>query len=291
MKLAGRVVVVTGGSRGIGKVITAALLAEGATVAIIAHKEATVENVVAELSSAGNITGFVCDVGLPQQVAVTFEAISHQHGPVDILVNNAGVQGPIGPLSQNDPEVWWHTLQTNLLGTFLCCRSVLPEMIKRRQGKIINLSGGGATTARPFFSAYAASKAAIVRLTETLAQEMRPYGIQVNAIAPGAVNTRMLEEVLEAGESAGEAAWNEARYQREHGGVSAERAAQLVIFLARIESVGITGKLISAVYDDWESWPERIEALAESDLYTLRRFDPFTFGKVIPEWKVTGNDK
>ena len=253
---------------------------------VLARTGSAVENAVAELSSLGSVTGFVCDVGVPQQVTATFEVIFRQHGSVDILVNNAGVQGPIGPLWENDPDAWWHTLQTNLFGVFLCCRTVLPKMIERRRGKIINLSGGGATTPRAFFTAYAASKAAIVRLTETLAEEVRPYGIQVNAIAPGAVNTHMLDEVLEAGAAAGEIALNEARRQKDQGGIPPERPAELVVFLASDDSTGITGKLISAVHDDWWNWPKRVEVLARSDLYTLRRLDPFTIRKVAPDWRV-----
>jgi 3-oxoacyl-[acyl-carrier protein] reductase len=287
MKLVGQVAVVTGGSRGIGKAIAAALLAEGAIAVVMARTGSAVENAVAELSSLGSVTGFACDIGVPQQVKVLFETIIRQHGPIDILVNNAGVQGPIGPLWENDPGAWWRTLQTNLLGVFLCCRAVLPEMIERRRGKIINLSGGGATASRPFFSAYAASKSAIVRLTETLAEEVRPYGIQVNAIAPGAVNTRMLDEVLAAGSVAGETALDEARRQKKHGGVRPERAAELVVFLASDDSAGITGKLIGAVYDEWWDWPKRVELLASSDLYTLRRLDPFTIRKVSPDWRAT----
>ena len=114
-----------------------------------------------------------------------------------MLVNNAAITGPVGPLETNDWDEWTQTLQTNLFGTVLMCRAVLPGMRERGYGKIINLSGGGGTGPRPNFSAYATAKAGVVRFTETLAREVE--GIDVNAIAPGALNTRMRDDVLDAG--------------------------------------------------------------------------------------------
>jgi len=201
-------------------------------------------------------------------------------GRVDVLVNNAGVQPPIGPLWQNDADEWMRAVAVNLFGPMLCIKAVLPGMMERQRGKILNLSGGGATSPRPNFSAYAASKAALVRLTETLAEELGPYNIQVNALAPGAINTRMLNEVLAAGERAG-AELTQAQRRAEKGGNSIELAAQLAVFLASADSDGLTGKLVAAPYDDWQSWDAaRIAAINESPWYTLRRIDPFTVNHV-----------
>jgi 3-oxoacyl-[acyl-carrier protein] reductase len=144
-------------------------------------------------------------------------------------------------------------------------------MIRQRRGKIINLSGGGATSPLPNFSAYAASKAAIVRLNETLAEEVKGFNIQVNAIAPGAVNTRLVDEILAAGPAAGEEMLARTRRQKETGGVPPEQAAALAVFLASEESDGLSGRLISAVWDDWQSMNSHIDQIMASELYTLRR--------------------
>jgi NAD(P)-dependent dehydrogenase (short-subunit alcohol dehydrogenase family) len=141
-------------------------------------------------------------------------------------------------------------------------------------GKIINMSGGGAAYPRPRFSAYSASKAAVVRLTETLSEEVKEFNIQVNAIAPGAVNTRMLEQVLVAGQDAGEKALTEAKRQKEAGGVPLDVPATLAVFLASDDSNGMTGRLISAVWDDWQGMAKRIPDILSSDMYTLRRISP-----------------
>jgi NAD(P)-dependent dehydrogenase (short-subunit alcohol dehydrogenase family) len=190
---------------------------------------------------------------------------------IDILVNNAGILGPIGPLHVSDPNTWVETVHINLIGTFLCCRAVLPFLIEQGKGKIINLSGGGAASPRPFFSAYASSKAAVVRLTENLAEEVERFNIQVNAIAPGSVNTRLLDEVLAAGDLAGQREKQRAEKQKETGGISPEMAAALAVFLASDESDGLSGRLISAVWDDWAKLSRRIPEIMSGDLFTLRR--------------------
>ncbi len=221
-----------------------------------------------------------------------FEEVRHavaeglaRFGNLDVLVNCAGCQAPIGLLWENDPDEWARTIQVNLVGTFHCMHEVLPGMIKRRRGKIINFSGGGATSTRPNFSSYAASKAAVVRLTETAAEELRPFNIQVNAVAPGAVNTRMLEEVLEAGEAAG-AELAAAERRKAEGGTPVAVAAELVVFLASEASGGLTGKLISAPHDDWRSWKgEDLARLTATPWYTLRRLDPHTVRPLLEELK------
>ena len=147
-------------------------------------------------------------------------------------------------------------------------------MIKAGSGKIINMSGGGATSPRANFTAYGVSKAALVRFTETLAEELKPHNIQVNAIAPGAVRTQMTEEIVIAGQLAGSRELQQAQGILREGGDSAENAAELAVFLASAESDGITGRLISAVWDDWRHLGEHSEEIAASDLYTLRRVVP-----------------
>lgn len=273
-----RVAIVTGGGRGIGRAIALAFAEEGADVVVVSRTPAEIEATAAEIQALKRrALAIPADVSNPQDVTAMVERTVREFGTVHILVNNAGVQGPIGPLVNNDVEQWMETIRINLVGTFLCCKAVLPVMIQQGCGKIINLSGGGATSPRPYFTAYAASKAAVVRLTETLAEEVNEYNIQVNAIAPGAVHTRMLNQVLAAGEAAGEKALAEARRQLKTGGPSVKKAAALAVFLASDESNGLTGKLIAAPYDGWESWDvDHITEVMSAPWFTLRRMDPYT---------------
>jgi 3-oxoacyl-[acyl-carrier protein] reductase len=203
-------------------------------------------------------------------------AFARQHlDHLCILVNNAGITGPIGRFEECDWDEWVQAMSINLMGTALMTRAFLPIVRAHGYGKIINLSGGGATAGRPRFSAYASSKAAVVRLTESLAGELREDHIDVNAIAPGALNTRLLNDVLSAGpEKAGQDAYSRSLLQREQGGGSFETAGRLATFLASDESNGITGRLISAVWDDWEHLPQWRDELAKSDIFTLRRITP-----------------
>jgi 3-oxoacyl-[acyl-carrier protein] reductase len=185
-------------------------------------------------------------------------------------------------LSENAPDAWEFNFQVNLFGPMRLIHAILPGMMARGRGKIINFSGGGATAPRPNFSAYAASKAALVRLTETLAMELKPFNIQVNAVAPGAVNTQMLTEVITAGERAGgeyELALERAR----NGGTPPELVCELIVFLASADSGALTGKLISAPHDPWRSWAGSGADLNSSPLYTLRRLDPFTIKPLIKD--------
>jgi 3-oxoacyl-[acyl-carrier protein] reductase len=163
-------------------------------------------------------------------------------------------------------------IEINLLGSVLMARAVVAKMKTRRSGKIIQLSGGGATNPLPGISAYAASKAAVVRFAETLAEEVRGFGIDVNAIAPGALNTGMLDEILTAGpEKVGAAFFERSVEQKKSGGAGLAPGADLAVFLASDASDGITGKLISAVWDNWEVWPQHVTELRTSDIFTLRR--------------------
>ena len=278
MTLHGRVALVTGGTRGIGEAIAQRFAREGARVAICGRDPHDVARAGDTLKRAGAeiVTG-VLDISERGQVAAFVERILSAWDRVDILVNNAAIQGPIGRIDGNDPVAWFDVLRINILGTFLVTHAVIPSMIRHGRGKIMNLAGGGATSARPNFSAYAASKAAVVRLTETIAEELREHRIDVNAIAPGAVNTRMLDEVLHAGESAGNEI-EDARRRARDGGTSPDVAADLAAFLASDESDGITGKLISAPWDPWQDSAFRLRLREDKDLATLRRIDDKHFG-------------
>lgn len=272
MKLAGNAAIITGAGRGIGRAIALAFAHEGADVLVASRTLSEVAETAEEVRALGrHALALKVDVSNRDEVERMVAQAFDEFGKLDILVNSAGIYGAIGPLVDNDPEKWVQTVRINLFGSFFCARAVLPFMIRQRRGKIINLSGGGASSPLPNFSAYAASKAAIVRLTETLAEEVKGFNIQVNAIAPGAVNTRLMDEILAAGAAAGEEMLARTRQQKETGGVPPEKAAALAVFLASEESGGLSGRLISAVWDDWESMNKHIDQIMGSDLYTLRR--------------------
>jgi NAD(P)-dependent dehydrogenase (short-subunit alcohol dehydrogenase family) len=277
MKLDNQVALITGAGRGIGRAIAMAFARQGADLALVARTESELEETAQMIRAAGHrVVAVTADVSHREYVERAVSQALETFDRVDVLVNNAGVQPPIGPLWENDADEWMRAVAVNLFGPMLCIKAVLPGMMERKRGKIVNLSGGGATGPRPNFGAYAASKAALVRLTETLAMELAPYNIQINALAPGAINTRMLDEVLAAGELAG-TELAQAQRRAERGGTSIERAAQLAVFLASADSDGLTGKLVAAPHDDWQTWDAaRIAALNESPWYTLRRIDPFT---------------
>lgn len=284
MTLTGRRALVTGASRGIGREIALRLAREGADVGLIARSTAALAQVASAIKAEGRRSWILPgDLGSTEEVLRLVAQALSTMGSVDVLVNNAGVQQPIGQLTDCTPEAWMSALQINLAAPMLLMHGLLPGMMARRRGSIVNLSGGGALSPRAHFSAYACSKAALVRLTETVAEEVQPFGVRVNAMAPGAINTRMLEEVLAAKERAGAIARTQAAAQAERGGSSLERAADLAVFLAGDRSSPLTGKVISAPHDPWDGWgPTQREAVAASAWYTLRRLDPHTVA-ALPE--------
>jgi NAD(P)-dependent dehydrogenase (short-subunit alcohol dehydrogenase family) len=279
MKLDHQVTVVTGASQGLGKAIAREFVSEGAHIALCARDEQMIHAVADGLKGfahAGQqIIGASCDVSVEEEVKRFFHWVQSRLGPVNVLVNNAGVYGPKGESEKVDFREWARAIEINLYGTFLPCRFAIRQMKQLGRGKIINLSGGGATAPLPRISSYAASKAAVVRLTETLAEELRDFSIDVNAIAPGALNTRLLDEILKAGPDAvGKQFFEKSLKQRDSGGVPLEKAARLSVYLASKMSDGISGKLISAQWDPWEDLHAFREQLAKSDIYTLRRIVP-----------------
>jgi 3-oxoacyl-[acyl-carrier protein] reductase len=276
--LIGRIALVTGASRGLGLEVARQLAQAGADVAMVARDPAVLDAAREQLQRdhpSRRIRSHSADLSDPAALDLLVDALAADFPAIDILVNNAGVQGPIGPLDKVDFAAWREVFETNLFAPARLTQRLVPGMRRSgRGGKVINVSGGGATGPRPDFSAYAASKTALVRLTETLAEELKADAIDVNAVAPGAMNTRMLEELLAAGRDAAPREYDAAVQRASKGGVPPAKAAELVVFLASPASDRVTGKLISAVWDDWASLPSRGEALAKSDVYTLRRIVP-----------------
>jgi NAD(P)-dependent dehydrogenase (short-subunit alcohol dehydrogenase family) len=284
MKLQNLVTVVTGASQGLGRAIAEQFVKEGAHVAICARDHRLLETVRNDLETRTNsgqrILACAGDVSSQEQMDELFLRIEQEIGLVDVLVNNAGVYGPKGPSESVDLDEWIRALNINLVGTFIPSRLAIAQMKKKGSGKIINLSGGGATNPLPRLSAYAASKAAVVRLTETLAEELRESSIMVNAMAPGALNTRFLDEVLRAGpELVGSTFYEKALKQRDTGGAPLEKGVALCVYLASSAGDGITGKLLSALWDPWDKLDGFRADLSASDIYTLRRIIPEDRGK------------
>ena len=277
MKLSGRNTLITGGSQGLGRVIVEAFLAEGANVVFCARTPADVARTQGDLTPGlkpgQQLVGLPCDIADPVGVAALF-ARAAQLGPLHAVVNNAGIYGPIGPTADLALADWNQAWSVNVTGTLLVCQHAVRAMKPQGAGKIITISGGGATNPMPRFAAYAATKAAVVRLTETLAEEYRADHIDVNAVAPGALRTRLTAQVLAAGpEMAGADFFARNKKWSDEGADDPKAGAALCVFLASTASDGITGKLISAKWDPWQD-PAKFRALATGDVYTLRRIVP-----------------
>jgi 3-oxoacyl-[acyl-carrier protein] reductase len=278
--LAGRSAVITGANQGLGRAIAEHFVRAGASVLLTARGADLLQQTAAELAGLATLPNQqvltrVADVSSESHCnATAIQALAELDNPC-VLVNNAGVYGPFGLIEDNDWSEWVKALEINLFGTILMCRAFLRHMRAAKYGKIINLSGGGATAPLPRISSYAASKAAVVRFTETLAEETRDAGIDVNAIAPGALNTRLMDDLIAAGpEKVGAAFFEKMTRTRDAGGTPLEKGAELCVFLASAASDGISGRLLSAVWDDWAHLPTHSAQLAASDIYTLRRITP-----------------
>jgi 3-oxoacyl-[acyl-carrier protein] reductase len=270
-----RIALITGAGRGIGQAIALAYAKEGAKLALAARTRRDLEQTAQQAQALGASTCIVpVDVSDPTQVEDMVHHTVEQFATIDILVNNAGMAGPVGPLQENDMTAWIQTIQVNLIGTYLCCRAVLPIMQQQNRGKIINLSGAGASNAWRHLSAYGASKVAVVRLTETLALELAGSNIQVNVLGPGSIHTEMWETLRDRAQAAGDAQLYVLGQQvTSGGGASLERAAALAVFLASDASGALSGRLISAVTDDFLNLSTQIQRIMASDALTLRRVD------------------
>ncbi len=275
-ELAGRRILVTGGSMGIGYACAQACLEAGARVLICARTERPLYDALSRLRDLYpcSVVAEVADVSVPAQVELLFDAAAARIGGVDGVVHCAAVLGPIGPVVDTDATEWLEAVRVNLFGTFLVAREGCRRMGESGGGRMVLFSGGGASSAFPRFSAYACSKVGVVRFAETLAEEMRLHDVEVNCLAPGFVLTRMLDKTMEAGDRAGAEYHERVKRQMEAGGTPATVAARAVVFLLSDRAKGITGRFVAAAHDGWETWPDHLEEIQGTDLFTLRRLLP-----------------
>jgi NAD(P)-dependent dehydrogenase (short-subunit alcohol dehydrogenase family) len=278
-ELEGRTALITGGTQGLGLEIARHYLQAGIAGVCICGRDpgalSAAREQLCEVAADGqHVMAEVADVSSAADVEALVATSLERFPDLTILVNNAGVYGPKGSIEDIDWNEWARAIEINLLGSVLPARALASHFKRRGYGKIVQLSGGGATNPLPGLSAYAASKAGAVRFAETLAEELREHHVDVNSVAPGALNTRMLDEVLAAGpERVGQHFYERALEQQRSGGVPLERGAALSVWLASAASDGVTAKLLSAVWDPWSELPQHLDDLA-SDVYTLRRIVP-----------------
>jgi 3-oxoacyl-[acyl-carrier protein] reductase len=284
MRLAGKCAIVTGASQGLGAAIAERFAEEGASLLICARSADAINDVADGLSAKATrgqqIAACTTDMADASQVDSLVKRALDLFGRIDILVNNAGIYGPMGLTHEVDWNEWVDAISINLLGLVYACRAVAPIMIAQGSGRIINISGGGATNPLPRLTSYAASKAAVVRFSESIALELKEHGITVNTVAPGALATRMMRQVLQAGPEKVGAAFHERMGKlHDEGGTPLSAGADLSVYLASDESAGITGRLISAVWDPWPKLHVHAAELDSTDIYTLRRIVPADRGR------------
>jgi NAD(P)-dependent dehydrogenase (short-subunit alcohol dehydrogenase family) len=270
VKLVDTVAVVTGAGRGIGRAIAEAQAEEGAKVALLSRTAAEVEAVAAAIVANGGVArAYAVDVVDRRAVDAAFAAIERELGPISLLTNNAGAFFGIGPIWTVDPEAWWRDVETNVRGAFHCSRAALPGMIARGRGRIINLTGGGTATSFPNGSGYAASKAGLLRFTESVNDTLAGTGALAFAMDPGLVRTAMTEHQLnsEAGR-----AYLDAIPKLFAAGVNAPPtlAARLSVEIGSGRFDKLAGRMLMAARGDLDLDDAAIDAIVAGDLRSLR---------------------
>lgn len=267
MKLQGQVAVVTGGGRGLGQAYARTLASAGASVAVLARSADELAETVALVSAAGGrAQAFPLDVTDSAAARAVFDEIQQAMGPVDLLVNNAGSIGPIGPFWETPFDDWWRVLEINTRGALLCSHLVLPGMVTRRKGRIVNI----VTAAAPFayLSSYITSKTALVRAAECIAAETKPHGVSIFSLAPGTVRTAMSMHSLTSSEGKQWIPWYR-RFFDEGLDVPAGRSAAFVLLLASGEFDELSGLYLS-IFDDPAAILREIERVRQEQLHSMR---------------------
>jgi NAD(P)-dependent dehydrogenase (short-subunit alcohol dehydrogenase family) len=281
--LSGRTAIITGASHGFGAAIANRFLVANASVMLCARDAVELERRRMGLAAAYSVDRVAvqrADIANEEDVDALFEAATRTFGRIHILVNNAAITGPIGLFDEVDWSEWLATISVNLAGTAYCARRALSLFKPQRYGKIINISGGGAGDPLPRMSAYAICKAAIARLTETLALEVKEFGVDVNAVAPGPLATRMFDQMIAAGpERIGGTLHASIKKQKSEGATPLELGAGLCAYLASAESDGLTGRMLAARWDPWPFTGAIKMEIEQGDIYTLRRITPQDRGK------------
>jgi NAD(P)-dependent dehydrogenase (short-subunit alcohol dehydrogenase family) len=271
--LTGQVALVTGSGRGLGRAYAIALAMAGATVAVTARTESEIQTVQRGIEQqGGRAVAISVDVTDKNAVAKLVTTIEQQLGPLDLLVNNAGVLRAIGRVTDIDGDDWWREVEINLRGSFLCSQAVLPGMITRKRGRIINVASGGGLSAFDCFSAYCISKTALIRLSESLAIENKEYGIVVFAIHPGNVRTSMSEYLHDSEVVGQRAPWMQQTWRQRFAQATdtpIERSVTLVLQLAAGHADTLSGRYIDAE-DDLTELLDHADEIQSKDLYTLR---------------------
>lgn len=262
----GQVAIVTGAGRGVGQAITESLTAAGAAVVLAARSRDEVEAVAdGARRRGGRALAFQTDVTDQDAVGELVSATVRAFGPPDLLVNAAGTWKHVGPVETADADRWWGDVEVNVRGTFLCTRAVLPWMTERRAGRIVNVSSYAGIAARPYATGYAASKAAVLRFSDSLAAELMNSGVRVFVVSPGFVHTRLVEDI--AASEAGRRYLPELSSRTD--AVEPERTGQLVLQIAGGKLDPLAGRFIH-VLDDVDEMLDRAAEIEERDLYTLR---------------------
>ena len=256
------VALVTGASRGIGRAIAERLASTGMDVAVAARTQDDIKDVAQAIGGKP----FVLDVTDREGVARVVERVEHELGAIDLLVNNAGIIEPGGPAWERGAAEWWRVFEVNVLGPFLLMQAVIPRMIERQRGRVINIGSQSAhrkIESSPTYSAYMGSKAALTRITEAIAYDARPHGVFVIAMRPGSIRTALVEKQLndlgDAARDIPESTWT-----------PLETAGDVVAFIATGALDSLSGRHIDAEFCDWQSLPDRVDEIVADDLFALR---------------------
>jgi 3-oxoacyl-[acyl-carrier protein] reductase len=263
---------ISGGGSGIGSALAKNFAGMGHKVIICGRRK---EKLIETVGVDKNINYNVCDVRNEQSVIAYKNFIQDKLSHLDVIMNCAGLFGAIGRFDKTDSNEWRDAFDTNTFGTYLMTKHLLDLLLKSNIKKIINFAGGGAFGTFTNYSAYAVSKAAVVRFTENIAEELANLGVTANCVAPGFVTTEIHEATLRVGEETAGAQYNKTLLQIKSGAVPVQTIVECVKFLISPDADGLTGKTISASFDRWNSpvFHKSIQLINNSELYTMRRIN------------------